>query len=748
MRLRGRGLRSAAGLAFLLSLGCRSPRSTDAQGEARLLAHVRMLASEIGPRPAGGPEDRRAQEYILRELEAAGLEVKLQEFERVRISDTTDLVLRTANVIGILPGRVPGALLVGAHHDSRNALCPGASDDASGVAVVLEAARILARRTHRHTLVFASFGGEESMGLPGSGVFLKTWSGVPLRLAVTLDFVGSGKVFVAPFPVPPELWANRLLARAATELKAPRVSFDPWLVTVPRLLPVPFFADHASFLAAGVPALNLSCQFPAWSYHTPEDRADRVEGGTLLSARDLVVKMISQMDALDALPRGRDPGYSSLELFGRPVFLASGFLQAATLSVALLALLTLWRWRREILSLQAWGEGLRAVLVSVPLATLAVSGAFLPEAALRAMKGVRHPWYAHPGWHLAGSLAAAAFTTWLSLALARFIRPTNRPGAFLAPAILWEGALAAACVIPGRMEVALPFLMGACGMLLAAWSQSAIRRGAYGILGLACLLPYLSPTTYRMFLELSGVNLPRFSLEMGAWLLSFPWLLFLQGLSCSPEVLHTRPGGPLLRARTGSALALVALALWLLNAARPAYDRDHRVVVDVEQEIDSARHRVEVFFSSRETLRRVRLVGDGGRRLPDVEEARLRIPFPDGEIPSLEIQTEHGTEGDLVCRVRGSLPGTPRWISLRFEGRERFEVERDGSWQGSGEYRRLIFPTGASLEEKIRLRPGAGGPITLETVIGYEEDLLSLRPAAKDHVFRTSARVRASRRLP
>ena len=46
--------------------------------------------------------------------------------------------------------------------------------------------------------------------------------------------IGSGRLFVAPFPAPPSLWANRMLASAEARAHTGRVSFDPWLAIVPR----------------------------------------------------------------------------------------------------------------------------------------------------------------------------------------------------------------------------------------------------------------------------------------------------------------------------------------------------------------------------------------------------------------------------------------------------------------------------------------------------------------------------------
>src|SRR5262249_53879845 len=149
----------------------------------------------------------------------------------------------------------------------------------------------------------------ETRGLPGSAEFLRQWQGAPIKAAITMDFVGSGRIFVAPFPEPPALWANRLLASAQRATQTSRVSFDPWLTVVPRLLPVPYGADHISFLAGGVPALNLSCEFPNWTYHTPEDTAQRVERKSLVTALQLMIAMIQELDREESPPTSKDPGY-------------------------------------------------------------------------------------------------------------------------------------------------------------------------------------------------------------------------------------------------------------------------------------------------------------------------------------------------------------------------------------------------------------------------------------------------------
>ncbi|MCI0657264.1 MAG: M28 family metallopeptidase, partial [Acidobacteria bacterium] len=626
MQARGK-LGSALLAATAALLGCQRGPHEDLLVRERLYQHVDRLAREIGPRPTGSFGEARAREYILKTLTEAGVAAREEPLQVTRISDTTDLVADSANVIGILEGQDSGAILVGAHHDSRNAQCPGASDDASGVAVLLETARGMAQRPRRHTLVFASFTGEESLGLPGSQEFVKNWKGPPILAAITMDFVGTGKVFVAPFPHPPESWANRLLAKAEARAMTRRAWFDPWLVIVPRVLPLPYSADHASFLEAGVPSLNLSCQFPAWTYHTSQDVASRIDKDTLLASLHLVSNMVQILDEGPTPIADADSEYLPLSLGGRVFFAPGWMLRAAGVVIILLAGCQILLLRREVFRSAAWVEAIWVMLTAIPFTALAVSGGFAMESLLGVLAGVRHPWAAHPTSHLAGALVAMSATFWLSTGIFRFVRPSTRPGPYQTMAVLLQMALAGSLAVMGRHDIAFGFWLGAAGMLAASACVSAIRRLAWGILGAVWSLPILSATTYRMFLELSGASLPPLALEGTALAVALPWFLFIEHLLCMPEVLLDRRPPRLWSLAIGGFLLVVTVGSALLNASRPSYDSNHRAVVEVRETVDMTQKRVEASFSSQESLREVRAEGWNPAPLPDALWTQISIPW-------------------------------------------------------------------------------------------------------------------------
>ena len=121
-----------------------------------LEGHVNRLASEIGMRNTAHPEAlEQAARYIENQFSRAGLEVRSQEFHA---ADGT----RARNIEAVIQGQHQSAdgLIVGAHYDSVD--CPGANDNASAVAALLEIAKATVKRgMPRRTVRFVAFANEE-----------------------------------------------------------------------------------------------------------------------------------------------------------------------------------------------------------------------------------------------------------------------------------------------------------------------------------------------------------------------------------------------------------------------------------------------------------------------------------------------------------------------------------------------------------------------------------------------------------
>ncbi len=114
------------------------------------------------------PGNKLASTYLFETYKSFGYAPEFQWFERQNA-----LGGQTANVLATLRGTVNPELIyvVSSHYDSV-AIGPGADDDSSGTAALLETARLLAKRPQAATIIFASFTGEEA-GLLGSREFVR-----------------------------------------------------------------------------------------------------------------------------------------------------------------------------------------------------------------------------------------------------------------------------------------------------------------------------------------------------------------------------------------------------------------------------------------------------------------------------------------------------------------------------------------------------------------------------------------------
>jgi peptidase M28-like protein len=216
-------------------------------------AAYRLVADQvrIGPRPAGSEPSRRLAERLRRLLPNG-------RFQPVPGG------LR--NVIGSVPGRGRGYVVLGAHYDSKD--IPGfvgANDGGSGTAVVTQLARTIKPRRLRRTVVFVLFDGEEApkgvpdsqfeqRGLRGSKVAAPRYRRA--RAMILLDFVGQ-KGLRVPHEALSEQGLWQKLRSSARKVGVGRVFPDAEQGAVED--------DHLPFIRRGVPSIDLiDFDFPCW----------------------------------------------------------------------------------------------------------------------------------------------------------------------------------------------------------------------------------------------------------------------------------------------------------------------------------------------------------------------------------------------------------------------------------------------------------------------------------------------------
>jgi len=255
----------------------------------RVREHIEYLASPKLQGRREGEGKRLAAEYLIQHYKKLKLQpvfenqTYIQEIPGQRGADGSSSILGV-NIGAWLPGSDPElrdeVVIVSAHYDHlgvRNGqIYPGADDNASGVAMVLEVARAFAtaKNPPRRSIAFINFDLEEHM-LWGSRWFAAhpPWPLEQVKLFITADLIGRS-LGDLPFPVVFALGSESgtSLAAALGEVGSP-----PGLeVALLGADLVGTRSDYGPFRDRKVPFLFFSCgEHP--DYHTPQDTADRVD---------------------------------------------------------------------------------------------------------------------------------------------------------------------------------------------------------------------------------------------------------------------------------------------------------------------------------------------------------------------------------------------------------------------------------------------------------------------------------------
>jgi Zn-dependent M28 family amino/carboxypeptidase len=264
------------------------------QPSAQIRAHVEMLAGAIGERHIWRPQSlSRAAEYVTSTLEASGSVVRAQDYLAHGC--------HVRNIEAALDGTSqPGSIVViGAHYDTVQG-CPGANDNATGVAATLELARRFAREPRPRTVRFVAFVNEEppffQTDLMGSVVYARAAKQRGDRIHAMLSLETIGYYSDAPesqqYPPPlnllfpntgnfigfvSNLGSVRLLRRAHRAFKA-HTAFPIQAAPAPESIPGVGWSDQWAFWRAGYSAMMVTDTAPyryPW-YHTAHDTPDKI----------------------------------------------------------------------------------------------------------------------------------------------------------------------------------------------------------------------------------------------------------------------------------------------------------------------------------------------------------------------------------------------------------------------------------------------------------------------------------------
>jgi hypothetical protein len=279
---------------------------------ARLERDVRRLVQEFSPRDFTHPENlQRAARWIANELGSSGGRVEEQPFGAGGES--------YRNVLASFGPEGPERIVIGAHFDTDGPL-PGADDNASGVAALLELARLLRGENPPTRVELAAYALEEmpffGSRQMGSAVHARALAsaGARVRAMFSLEMVGffseerGSQGF--PFSVLRLLYPDRgnfiavvgrtrdgLLVRRVKRSMRSGSDLPVHSIAAPRAVPGLDLSDHASYWDAGYPAVMITdtAFYRNDRYHTERDTPDSLDYGRMAKVVDGLLEAVRDL---------------------------------------------------------------------------------------------------------------------------------------------------------------------------------------------------------------------------------------------------------------------------------------------------------------------------------------------------------------------------------------------------------------------------------------------------------------------
>ena len=309
------------GLVSSIERGKLAPRKSLAAlppvfSKDRMMETVRFLTSEkMEGRGFGSRGLERAGDFVASKFQEAGLkpagDTKESFFQTWEDrGGETDQKTFVRNIVGVIPGQDETAnnqtIVIGAHYDHLGLgwpegrkehlgqIHPGADDNASGIAVLLELAKVLGKTLKPdRSVVFVAFTGEEA-GRRGSKYYISHQQADGAKQCIgmiNLDTVGrleKGKLLVLGGGSAKE-WVH--IFRGAGFVTGVNVQ------TISEELDA---SDHVSFQEAGIPAVQLFTG-PHLDYHRPSDTPDKIDSQGLVKVASVAKEAIVYLASREAI---------------------------------------------------------------------------------------------------------------------------------------------------------------------------------------------------------------------------------------------------------------------------------------------------------------------------------------------------------------------------------------------------------------------------------------------------------------
>ena len=656
-------------------------------------AVLEVLAGDIGPRPMGSPAEKRALDYAVSKFAAYGCqESYVMPFTRAWTTNTTSGI-----AVGILKGRTGRIILIGGHIDSAGPEIPGANDDGSGAACVIELARVMGGHQHESTIVFCCWGGEEE-GLRGSEYFVKEFPSIDsVALMLQIDMAdGSGRLEIDP-DGPLQVSAPRWLTEAAYDiyynvLGYTNMSYPTHLGTLNSSLREGSGSDHISFLVEGIPAIDFTSDVN-YPIHTVQDNLANFNPSGLDRSGNLVLKLAERFDG--GVPSRGTEEYYLVQAGTAPVFVLHWVLGIFIVISVVTAGAGLFVVRRRNLSHVPEGRvrwtGLKVLLALIIIVTFV----WTSDHLVGILNGSRFPWVNNfPGFVVLGILSGLV-GLWLILQMIGRFRLTLQPfGLYLRALVIL--IIYMLLLLLANVELAAYAAFALFFVGLAAIVRVPALKLAFVIISPYLMFRLVFSEWLGMFQRVLALNNLHPAVVDGIYVLAFTILLI--PFAYAFAAVYRDSGNDLFwlrryRHKWGLAPVMVlAAGTTFFLAGRPVYDIMWQTEVRVEQRYVAGADTSSLKISSSEYLDRLRIHANRhdttiSRRQREFVCDQTRIPpvlwatinartSAAGEVPA--------TDSSIVLERNVVLRSSLRPLSVQVVYRSQDAMSVSSPWASGG----------------------------------------------------------------
>ncbi|MGH7595389.1 MAG: M28 family metallopeptidase [bacterium] len=719
-------------------------------------AYLEHLCVKIGPRPMGSANERAALQWTVEQFRRFGADTAYV----MSVPEANGTVNTNSGVaIGILHGSTDSTIVIGGHIDSSGREIPGANDDGSGTACVIELARVWSQRPRRFTLLFAAFGGEES-GLVGSKYFVDHYAALDkVKLMLQIDMAGSTESLI-PF------------IETSSTHQAPA-----WLVedayAIDRVLgynsldyPTHFFSfnfafpgglagsDHMPFLKKNIPAIDFTAGVNTSPIHTQRDGMEFIDKSMLARSGHLVDGLLTKYQE-QGIPAAKKGNYMLWEIFGGRLFIPYWLLVATNVLALALGALAFYRSRRLRLQIEksqrAKFSGFKLFFFMLLLAIFMQLG----EALMQFIKGLRYPWLVPLNHYLWFTALWAVAGVWLGAQFTRFWRFSPDPYVYAKRAAIFLFILTILFGLSGARLALYPALS------LIALSLAVFVPNAWLKLGatVAAFLPMWRLMFFEMF-PLGARSLSGAGLGINTFLEAFLYsavltilvtfwflpILYLIGYAFANAQSALNLLKPFRSLAAGFVILLAIVGYGGYLYALPSYDQTWRAALHVNAEYQLPKGESKLHLIGNEYFRQVDLTADTLKRHYDerIHEDEIPLKFEADWLKFSGVDSVAQGERDTVF-ANWQIVSSRRWfqvdLKLQADTLEIQDIQTRLKYKHNRD--RLTFSWYAeppeTLQVAARFTISQGAKVTRKIEAQYAEMPIPIRVTAAfaDVVYRT-----------